>query len=43
VIRRIGQALVFVLAFLIIVGEVQRSEEEADERNPYDRYGAQRK
>lgn len=30
--RRFGQALVFVLAFLIIVAEVQRSEAAADER-----------
>jgi len=38
--RRIGQALVFVLAFLIIVAEVQRSEAAADERAARAMYGA---
>jgi hypothetical protein len=37
--RRFGQGLVFVLAFLIIVGEVQRSEAAADERAARALYG----
>ncbi len=40
--RRIGQAIVFVLAFLIIVGEVQRSEAAADERAAQALYGSGR-
>jgi len=31
-IRRIAQALVFVLAFLIVVAEVQRADDAAAER-----------
>ncbi|OIJ43457.1 hypothetical protein [Massilia timonae] len=38
--RRLGQALAFVMAFLIIVGEVQRSEAAADERAARAMYGA---
>lgn len=38
--RRLGQAIVFVMAFLIIVGEVQRSEAAADERAARAMYGA---
>jgi len=37
--RRFGQGLVFVLVFLIIVGEVQRSEAAADERAARALYG----
>lgn len=38
--RRLGQAVVFVRVFLIIVGEVQRSEAAADERAARAMYGA---
>ncbi|MDN4038680.1 hypothetical protein [Massilia sp. YIM B02443] len=39
-IRRIAQALVFVLAFLIIVAEVQRADDEAAARAAAAFYGA---
>ncbi len=38
--RRIGQAIVFVMVFLIIVGEVQRSEAAAAERAARALYGS---
>ncbi|WP_314439455.1 hypothetical protein [Massilia timonae] len=38
--RRLGQALAFVMVFLIIVGEVQRSEAAADERAARALYGS---
>lgn len=37
--RRLAQALVFVMVFLIIVAEVQRSEAAADERAARALYG----
>lgn len=40
--RRFGQALVFVMVFLIIVAEVQRSEAAADERAARALYGSAR-
>ena len=40
--RRLGQALAFVMVFLIIVGEVQRSETAADERAARALYGSAR-
>ena len=38
--RRFSQGLVAVMVFLIIVGEVQRSEAAADERAARAMYGA---
>jgi len=40
--RRFGQSLAFVLVFLVIVGEVQRSEAAADERAARALYGSAR-